>query len=114
MPRQGPRPHCWKVQGEIPHQQYLSWLQMKAQANYRGEVFALSFEEFQRLWQGHWEQKGRGITDYCLTREDHKGAWIWGNVICMPRIEHLRRQKQYKKTEKQQWQKDFTNTSSAT
>ena len=99
MSRSGPRPHCWKVQGEIPHQQYLAWLQMKAQANYRGEVFALSFDEFQQLWLGRWDQKGRATTDYCLTREDPQGAWIWGNVICMPRLEHLRRQKFYK-TEK--------------
>ena len=97
MPRKGPRPHCWKVQGELNHQQYLAFLQMRAQANFRKEVFALSFEEFQRLWLGYWHRKGRGRDDYCLTREDHTGAWIWGNVECMPRIEHLRRQRQYKK-----------------
>ncbi|CAB4137267.1 hypothetical protein UFOVP322_26 [uncultured Caudovirales phage] len=99
MPRQGPRPQCWKVQGEIPHQQYLAWLQMKAQAMYRRETFALSFEEFQLLWIDKWNMKGRGKDNYCLTREDPNGAWIWGNVICLPRIEHLRRQKLYK-TEK--------------
>ena len=96
MPRSGPRPQCWKVQGEIPHKQYLAWLQMKAQANYRKEIFALNFEEFQMLWQGLWERKGRGVDDYCLTREDPDGAWIRGNVMCMPRVEHLRRQKLYK------------------
>ena len=72
---------------------------MRAQANYRGEVFALTFEEFQLLWLEHWERKGRGNTDYCLTREDTEGAWIWGNVMCTPRINYLRRQKIYK-TEK--------------
>lgn len=97
MSRSGPRPHCWKVQGEIPHQQYLSWLQMRAQANYRKEQFMLSFEEFQTLWLGHWDQKGRGQNHYCLTREDPDGAWIRGNVVCIPRLEHLRRQKLYKK-----------------
>lgn len=96
MSRSGPRPHCWKVQGEIPHAQHLAWLQMRAQANYRREIFALSFEEFQRLWAGNWDRKGRGSEDYCLTREDPDGAWIWGNVICMPRIDHLRRQRAYK------------------
>lgn len=105
MPRTGTRPHCWKVQGEIPHQQHLAWLQMRAQANYRKEIFALSFEEFQRLWQGNWEQKGRGTGDYCLTREDPDGAWIWGNVLCLPRVEHLRRQKLYKK-ERKKWQQE--------
>jgi hypothetical protein len=96
MPRSGPRPHCWKVQGEVPHKQYLAWLQMRAQANYRKEIFALDFEQFRLLWVGHWERKGRGTDDYCLTREDPDGAWIMGNVVCMPRVEHLQRQKLYK------------------
>jgi len=100
MPRQGPRPQCWKVQGEIPHQQYLAWLQMKAQAMYRKEIFALSFEEYQQIWLGYWDKKGRGSDDYCLTREDPDGAWIRGNVLCLPRVEHLRRQKLYKKERK--------------
>lgn len=97
MPRQGPRPHCWKVQGELNHEQYLSWLQMKAQASYRKELWMLSFEQFQQLWLGRWEQKGRGIDNYCLTREDPQGAWVLGNVACIPRFEHLRRSGRYKK-----------------
>lgn len=101
MARTGLRPHLWKVQGEIPHQQYLAWLQMRAQANYRKEIFALTFEEFQQLWIDRWEQKGRASDDYCLTKEDPEGAWIWGNVLCIPRVEHLRRQKLYKALKKQ-------------
>jgi len=96
MPKKGPRPHTWIVQGEIPHRQYLAWMQMKAQALYRKELFLLSFDEFQRLWQGLWDRKGRGADDYCLTREDPDGAWEYSNVNCIPRIEHLRRQRLYK------------------
>lgn len=96
MPRQGPRPHCWKVQGDVPHQQHIAWLRAKAQANFRNEIWALSFEEFQTLWQDLWEKRGRGSEGYCLTREDPDGAWIWGNVNCIPRIEHLSRQRLYK------------------
>lgn len=96
MSRTGPRPHVWKVQGEQNHQQYRAWVQARAQANYRKEVFLLSFEDFQRLWQAHWHQKGRGRLDYCLTREDPDGAWELSNVECIPRVEHLRRQKYYK------------------
>jgi hypothetical protein len=91
------------VQGEVPHKQYICWLQMKAQANYRKELWMLSFEEYQTIWQGRWDQKGRGIDDFCLTREDQKGAWVWGNVLCIPRHEHLRRSGLYKK-EKRKWQ----------
>lgn len=56
----------------------------------------LTFEDYQRLWQGQWERKGRGRDDYCLVREDPEGAWEYSNVLCMPRVEHLKRQKQYK------------------
>lgn len=93
MPKQGRRPHIWKVQGEIPHQQYCAWLQARAQANYRGEVFLLAFEDFQLLWAGYWDRKGRGRDDFCLTREDPEGAWERSNCQIIPRLEQLRRQK---------------------
>lgn len=97
MPRTGLRPHCWKVQGEIPHAQHLAWMQMRAQANYRGEEFNLTLEEFQYLWRDHWDMKGRGSDQYCLTREDPDGPWDINNTQCIVRLEHLRRQKLYKK-----------------
>jgi hypothetical protein len=69
---------------------------MKAQASYRKETWSLPFEEFQQLWQGRWDRKGRGIDDYCLTRQDPEGAWVLGNVFCVPRHEHLTRSGKYK------------------
>lgn len=99
MPRTGARPHVWKVKGEIPHQQYCAFLQARAQASYRGESFELTFEQFQALWGDLWHKKGRGSADYCLTREDPEGSWTIDNVLAMPRIEHLRRQRLYKKLE---------------
>jgi hypothetical protein len=100
MSRTGPRPHCWKVQGEVPHQQHLAWLQMRAQANYRREVFELSLEDFQELWQGRWELKGRGADDYCLTRIDAGLPWNRDNVQCVPRADHFTRRR-VQSTEKQ-------------
>jgi len=93
----GPRPHTWKVQGEIPHQQYCAWLQMKAQASYRKETFELTFEDFQTVWQGKWERKGRGINDYCLTRSNPESSWHIDNVICLPRAEHFKIQRKRSK-----------------
>jgi hypothetical protein len=98
--KKGPRPHVWKVQGEVPHRQYMCFLQMRAQANYRDEPFELTFEDFQEVWNGKWELKGRGSTDYCLTRDDPTGAWVRGNVVCLPRIEHLKRQRLYREINK--------------
>lgn len=103
MPRSGPRPHVWKVQGEIPHKQYLAWLQMKAQASYRKEIFELTFEEFQRLWATKWDMKGRGVDDYCLTRKDPLGPWHIDNAHCIPRRQHLVNSGRYKQ-EKRKWQ----------
>lgn len=117
MPRQGPRPHVWKVKGEIPHQQYCAWLQARAQASYRSESFELTFEQFQALWAEHWHQKGRQSQDYCLTRIDPDGAWCEGNVEAMPRLDHLRRQRQFKgleRKERQQWHEEHTIKNSLT
>lgn len=97
MPRKGLRPHTWKVQGEIPHQQYIAWLRAKAQANYRNELWLLSFEDFQRLWQGLWEYRGRARNDYVMMREDHQSAWALGNVLVSRRYEYLSRQRHYKR-----------------
>lgn len=96
MPRQGPRPHVWKVQGLVPHQQHLAWMQMKAQATFRGEEFNLTLEEYQYLWRDNWDMKGRGSEEYCLTRDDPEGPWDIKNTQCVQRIVHLRRQKLYK------------------
>lgn len=95
--RKGPRPHTWKIQGEIPHQQWVAYVKMRAQANFRGEPFLISFEDFQELWQGYWEQRGRAREDYCLAREDHEGAWEKTNIACVQRVEYLRRQVEFKK-----------------
>ena len=87
-----PRPHVWKVQGEIPHEQHIAWQKSKAQANFRGELWMLSFEEYQQLWLGKWDQRGRANSDVCMTRIDPEAAWEYSNVEIIPRIEHLRRQ----------------------
>lgn len=92
MARTDPRPQCWKVPGEIPHEQYRCWIQHKNQANFRKEPYEITFEQYQELWTGKWERKGRGTNDYCLTRIDSEGAWSLDNVEVLERVEHLRRQ----------------------
>lgn len=94
MPRTGPRPHVWLHQGQENHDQHIAWLRMRAQANHRGEIFLLTFEEFQKAWLGRWSQRGRAVNDYCLTREDYDGAWTLDNTICITRLDHLRRKQQ--------------------
>lgn len=96
MPRSGPRPHVWKVQGQVPHQQSVAYQRMKAQAKYRNEAFELTFEEFQQLWMNRWDQRGRGADQYCLTRQDPDQPWNTANCQCVTRKEYLQRQEFYK------------------
>lgn len=90
------RPHVWKVKGEVPHQQYVAWHRARAQAHYRGELWMLTFAEFQQLWLGQWQFRGRGAEDLCMVRDDPDGAWVRGNVQVLPRIEYLVRQREYR------------------
>jgi hypothetical protein len=85
-------PHRW-VSGPDPlkHKQYLTWLQQRNQAQFRGESWDLSFETWLDMWGELWEQRGRGRDQYCMTREDPDGAWDKDNTIVILRKEHLLR-----------------------
>jgi hypothetical protein len=64
----------------------------KAQCDFRGEEFTLTFEQYEELWQGLWDQRGRTREAVCMTRIDWDGAWEWGNVEIITRAEHFKRQ----------------------
>lgn len=85
----GPRPHLWKHPGDRAHAQGIAFLRMRCQARYRKEPWDLSFEDFQTLWDGHWTARGRGSTDYCLTRKDRTQPWSLANCQCITRNEYL-------------------------
>ena len=93
--RPGPRPNMW-VAGPDPetHQKYQAWLQQKNQAQWRGETWALPFEEWQVLWGTNWQHRGRERGCYCMTRRDHTAAWNLVNAQVITREEHARQQGQ--------------------
>jgi hypothetical protein len=93
----GPRPHTW-ISGadEYKHSMYVPWMKAHAQANFRGEEWTLTFEEWFKLWDGRWEKRGRGSDDLCMTREDFEGVWSADNIIILTRSDHLARQAEYK------------------
>lgn len=87
------RPHVWKAGPDpIRHDKYTAWLKAKAQANFRGEPWKLTFEDFEQLWGDHWFNRGRKSTDSCMTRVNVKGAWDPTNTIIIIRKEHLANQ----------------------
>ena len=106
MSRSGPRPHTWKVQGELNHTQYIAWLRMKAQAQFRKEEWTLSFGEYQTAWRDHWHSRGRAATDLCMTRHDAEGAWSADNIKLVTRSEHLRRLRIHKGSKRKKWQQE--------
>jgi hypothetical protein len=68
----------------------------KAQCNYRQEEFTLTFEQYEQIWVGQWDKRGRTPDCVCMTRLDWDGAWELGNVEIITRAEHFRRQGAYR------------------
>jgi hypothetical protein len=106
MPKKGelsphrgkPRPNAW-ITGPDPvlHKKYLTWLQQRNQARWRGETWELTFESWCDKWKDLWENRGRERGDYCMTRHDIDGPWDDVNSVIMTRKEHNLRhvQRQY-------------------
>jgi len=74
----------------------VGWDRMKAQAKYRGELFDLTWEQFQEIWEGHWHKKGRTVDSLCMTRRDWKGPWTAANIMLVDRREHFSLQGKYR------------------
>lgn len=108
FPKGTPRPHVW-VTGTDPlrHEQYHCWQVHKAQCAFRKEEFDLSFEDYENLWQGSWDQRGRSPHNICMTRKDWDGPWSSDNVELISRADHFKRQgeERYKRHLQKQSQK---------
>lgn len=91
--RQDHYPHLWCT-GPDPrrHDQYIAWLRHRAQAHYRGELYSLTFEDWETVWNqdSAWENRGRSIDSVCLTMIDSQKGWCSDNVVVQCRRETLR------------------------
>lgn len=83
------RPSAWIVKDPEQHRKYMPFLRARAQANYRGEKWSLTFDQFAALWGDLWDLRGRASTDYCMTREDPEGPWDTKNARVITRSESL-------------------------
>lgn len=90
--RRGPRPEMW-VTGPDPqlHEQHTAFGRARAQANFRGETWNLSFPEWVAVWGTEWHRRGRKRTDLMLCRIDIEGAWTLKNVRLMNRYDYQTR-----------------------
>ena len=68
-----------------------AWLAARAQARFRGEVWELSIGEYFALWREHWDRRGLGYLELCMTRRDCTAPWSPTNVEVVERREVLRR-----------------------
>ena len=91
--RPGPRPEMW-ISGPdlVRHQQHVAWRQQKNQAQWRGETWALAFDDWVRLWGDLWHLRGRQVGDYCMTRRDWAQDWTPANTHVITRAQHARMQ----------------------
>jgi hypothetical protein len=89
-------PELW-ITGPCPirRDKYYGWLKHRAQAKYRGEYYNLSWEAFEQLWfdDDMWFQRGRKVTDLCMSLIDFEQGWTDGNVEVITRLEQLRKPK---------------------
>lgn len=89
----GPRPQVW-VSGPDPeeHIKYRAWIQQRNQAQWRGEIWRLTFDQWKQLWGEQWPLRGRTQGTYCLTRRDYSLPWDTDNAQIVSRREHNQRQ----------------------
>lgn len=86
----GPRPHLWRSgPDERRHEIYVSFLRSRAQANFRNEGWTLTYEEYFKLWDKNWENRGRDRFNVCMSRYDPEQPWDISNTYIRSRYDQL-------------------------
>jgi len=96
----GPRPQLWRAgPDEIRHNLYVMCSRSKAQAEYRGEGWSLTHDEYIDLWleDDRYKNKGRAPENLCMTRIDPELDWSPNNVHIISRLEHYKTCNAHKK-----------------
>ena len=106
----GHKPHLWST-GPCPirHDKFLKWHQQRNQAMWRGENWAITFEEFEELWADKWDQRGRRPQDLCMVRQDYLKDWDLDNVHIVTRDEHWQLQHYHRRQAKLRQQSEYFN-----
>lgn len=83
----GPRPDLQKYKPGVECDMRLAFTQMRAQCKYRHELFNITWEDFQAVWQDHWHNRGRASHNVCLKRIDVDHPWDISNIRMITRSE---------------------------
>jgi hypothetical protein len=88
-----PKPHVW-LTGPDPerHKLYVPFLKQKAQAMFRKELWDLTFDQWEALWDGRFHLRGRRSDDLCMTMSDPDLGWTTTNAVIVTRREQLKQQ----------------------
>lgn len=78
----GPQPHLWKS-GPDPtlHGQYTAWSRARAQAQFRGEDWQLTWPDWREIWGDQWHRRGRHRHSLMLMRRDWHEPWTVANCF---------------------------------
>lgn len=95
MPRKpGPFIEGRKFKDPIEHAKHWGFLRQRAQANFRGEGWEMTLEEFFEMWPDElWAQRGRKSESYCMVRVDIEKPWSYDNCVIILRYQQLVRGK---------------------
>jgi len=85
------RPHIW-ITGPDPerHDNYCAWLQQRNQAQFRGEGWDLSFDDWLAVWGDDIKLRGRLKEHKCMTRNDYEEPWSRDNAVIIPRSDYYK------------------------
>lgn len=87
-------PNTW-LSGPDPinHKLYTDCQRARAQANFRGEGWEITEQEYIDLWRqdDNYKLKGRSTGSLCLVRIDLEKPWRLDNVQILERLRHFRR-----------------------
>lgn len=79
-------PHVWKSGPDpLRHEQYQKWLQQRNQAQWRGEEWELTFEQWLAAWGDNYHLRGRETGQYSMTRINRTLGWSHDNVMLIER-----------------------------
>lgn len=95
--KSGIYPHTWlSGPDHDDHRLYIDCQRARAQANFRGEGWTITEEEYIALWRrdDQFKRKGRRINDLCLVRIDLEKPWTLDNVEIKERALHFKRARQ--------------------